>query len=198
MSSSPLQNRIVGSLVVVGLAVIILPEIFSNAGRPQNDEFQVTPLRPVATTNLQSPSFPEDFSVHQEQVDSVVLVPIIDNFERQEVADTVDLSDEVAESVTDNPTAEPNQANHSELNNDAFVIQLGAFSNAEAVERLLGQLRSEGYTAYTRVLRRESGELQLVLVGPDLSEQALTAQIEPLKALTGLDGKVVPYRPANE
>lgn len=191
MSSSPLQNRIVGTLVVVGLAVIILPELFSNAGRPQSDDFQVTPLRPSASAELQSPTFPEDFQAAETYSNSVVAVPIFDEIEDRELAQPL----EVGVEDSNNEWVAEVDANRI---SDAYVIQLGAFGNPETVERLLRQLREAGYSAYSRVLRRSSGELQLVLVGPDLDENKLTTQLEPLQSLTGLEGKVVPYRPADE
>jgi len=185
VASSPLQNRLVGTVIVVALAVIILPDLFGNAGQMQNDEFQVTPLRPSVEPQMQSPSFPNNFSVKGNENTNVIAVPIVeDQIEVREPAEAVELTTATQEPAV--PTGE------------RWVIQLGAFRNVDAVNELLAKLRAEGFQADSRVLRRADGPLHLVLVGPDLNEQALISQLEPLKKLTDLEGKVVPYRPAND
>lgn len=185
MASSPLQNRLVGTVIVVALAVIILPDLFSNAGQLPNDDFQVTPLRPSVEQQMQSPSFPADFSVTGPTSNDVIAVPIIeDQIEVRELAPTVVLGADEAEPIA--------QAG------DRWVIQLGAFRNVGRVNDLITKLRAEGFQADSRVLRRPEGQLHLLLVGPDLNEQALTSQLGRLKELTELEGKVVPYRPAND
>lgn len=185
MASSPLQNRLVGTVIVVALAVIILPDLFGNAGQMQTDDFQVTPLRPSVEPQMQSPSFPNDFSVNGTDNANVIAVPIVDDpLEMRELAEPVELTP--ASQAPTTPSGE------------RWVIQLGAFRNVDAVNELIAKLRAEGFQADSRVLRRADGPLHLVLVGPDLNEQALISQLEPLKKLTELEGKVVPYRPAND
>lgn len=185
MSSSPLQNRLVGTVIIVALAVIILPDLFGNAGQLQNDDFQVTPLRPSVEPHMQSPSFPADFSDSSQDSYDVVAVPIIeDQIEIKELAPPVVLGADTQESALQT--------------GERWIIQLGAFRNVERVNELLEKLRAEGFSADSRVLRRPEGQLHLLLVGPDLNEQALISQLEQLKELTQLEGKVVPYRPAND
>ncbi len=185
MASSPLQNRLVGTVIVVALAVIILPDLFGNAGQLQNDDFQVTPLRPSVEPHMQSPSFPADFSVTNSSNNNAIAVPIIeDQIYMKELPPSINIGTEEQE-----PAIQPG---------DRWVIQLGAFRNVDRVNDLIIKLRAEGFQADSRVLRRPEGQLHLVLVGPDLNEQALISQLEPLKKLTELEGKVVPYRPAND
>ncbi len=134
---------------------------------------------------MQTPSFPDDFSVTDHSEQTVVVVPIVDDqIDMRELAPTVDLG------VTN--TEEKAAAG------ERWVIQLGAFRNVDTVNELLKSLRAEGFSADSRILRRSDGQLHLLLVGPDLNEKALISQLGPLKELTGLEGKVVPYRPANE
>lgn len=196
MASNPLQNRLVGTVIVVALAVIVLPDLFGNAGQVQQDEFQITPLSPVVDSQMKSPNFPADFAVMDTTAGTNVVVPIQDEvgahlhldegFSVPDLAPTLDLGREtVIESTSTKATGE------------RWVIQLGAFRNYATVETLLAQLREAGFSADSRELRRPEGRLHLLLVGPDLSEKKLANQLKPLKELTNLDGKVVPYRPAH-
>lgn len=185
MASSPLQNRVVGTVCVVALAVIILPDLFGNAGQTQQDDFQVTPLSPTIDSQMQSPDFPSDFSTVSANTNNTIVVPIIDAME-DDAAGNEQIENHESGDAPDSAAA-----------SDRWVIQLGAFRNAEAVEQLLNTLRQAGFAADSRVLRRSEGPLHLVLVGPHLNKEVLNSQLSELKELTQLNGKVVPYQPAN-
>ncbi|MCC5854406.1 MAG: SPOR domain-containing protein [Idiomarina sp.] len=190
-----MQNRIVGTLIVLAVAVIVLPDLLSDNRQTRDDEFHVTPLRPHLQHDSQHASFPSDFSVNMGEQRSVVAVPIVeDSLNIREVAPTVDLGNNGS-----NAEATPAAPESRELEGrDAWVIQLGAFRNADTVAALLSELDAAGFSAYSRVMRRGDGELHLLMVGPDLSQTNLETQITPLQELTGLQGRVVPYRPAGE
>ncbi|WP_157980687.1 SPOR domain-containing protein [Aliidiomarina taiwanensis] len=184
MAGSPLQNRVVGTVCVVALAVIILPDLFGNAGQAQRDDFQVTPLSPTIDSHMQSPDFPRDFATTARTQRNSIAVPIIDAEEDSTGSEPSEQQEVFAEDL-DTPSG------------DRWVIQLGAFRNADSVEELLAKLRDAGFAADSRVVRRTDGALHLLFVGPDLNKETLNAQLEELKELTALEGKVVPYQPAN-
>lgn len=194
MASSPLQNRLVGTVIVVALAVIILPDLFGNAGQSQSDDFQITPLSPSIESHMQSPNFPADFSASGHSAETVIAVPITEDGtgDNETMDDQLDIK-ELASPV-DLGSTTPTQVQATA--GERWVIQLGAFRNVDTVNALLEKLRAAGFSADSRILRRPEGQLHLVLVGPDLNEQVLVSQLEPLKKLTELEGKVVPYRPA--
>ncbi|RTE86866.1 MULTISPECIES: SPOR domain-containing protein [Gammaproteobacteria] len=221
MASSTLKNRIVGTLVVVAIAVIFLPDFFSGNSEGSEQEFRSTPARPDVEQRMSSTSFPDEFSVEDQSSRDTVSVPIVeDQIEIRELPASVDLG-EVDSSATEDPA---NQTTNTDIeapeaNNDsnsepsenvtseadevdvqaeaAWVIQLGAFQNQDTVVSLLAELEDAGYNAYSRVYQRDAGPLHLVLVGPDMSKEALEQQLAPLQELTNLEGKVMPYRPAD-
>ncbi|WP_243421494.1 SPOR domain-containing protein, partial [Morganella morganii] len=73
----------------------------------------------------------------------------------------------------------------------AYVVQLGALSNARKVEEIVATLRLSGYQVYT-VPR---GKLTLIMVGPSVSQAELKSSLGELRQLTGLDGRVQSYKP---
>ncbi|WP_284450248.1 SPOR domain-containing protein [Spongiibacter tropicus] len=61
----------------------------------------------------------------------------------------------------------------------AWVIQCGSFGQQANAEKLAKRLRDGGYKAYTETLKRSSGTLYRVLVGPALNrERAESLQAE--------------------
>lgn len=81
----------------------------------------------------------------------------------------------------------------SNLNEFAYVIQLGSFSHKANVEALLKKLKDGGFTAFTQPIKTPSGWLTKVFVGPDLDKDKLQSQLPSLKKLTKLDGKVTQF-----
>ncbi|MDX1269092.1 MAG: SPOR domain-containing protein [Oceanisphaera sp.] len=72
-----------------------------------------------------------------------------------------------------------------------YVVQLGAFRNADNVNELVRKLRASGYRAQTTPAVPRQGELNRVWVGPD-SKARLEQQLSALERLTGLKGSVRP------
>lgn len=193
--SSPLKNRIVGTLIVGAVAIIVLPDLLSGKNYTPDEEFQMTPLRPEVALELRAATFPADFS---EQVASAQGSAIYEGI----VLDESPTSD--AQQGQQNPrsvsaSAQDEQATSSatQVAGDAFVIQLGAFRNAETVADFVRLLQAQGFQAFSRTTRNSSGQtLTLLMVGPDLNQQRLVEMLPQLKELTNLEGRVVAYSPA--
>ncbi|RUO21129.1 SPOR domain-containing protein [Aliidiomarina iranensis] len=182
--ASQLQNRIVGTLIVVALAVIILPDLLSGKNYNPDDDFQVSPLRPETSAEMNAPEFPEDFSERAQREPRVFAED--DGF----------AIPEPQEAGLNNTTAGDTESVSSEVMNEGWVIQLGAFRNAERVSEIVTELRAEGYSAYSRNTRNSNGDLlTLLMVGPDVNAARLEAQLAQLEEISGLSGRVVEYRP---
>lgn len=183
--ASPLQNRIVGTAILVALAVIFLPDLLDGEKREREEALETIPLRPALTVEQSTAAFPE---------------PIADTDETE--ADTPSpTADEEFMSVPEpvSVTLGSTESTSSEqVDGPAWVIRLGAFRNAESVERLVNELQAQGYTAYSRTVRSESGELRALFVGPDFDADRLRRQLGELKALTELEGQLVRYQPIPE
>lgn len=180
--ASALQNRIVGTAIVFALAIIILPDLLSGKNYTPEDDFQVSPLRPVSESTIHYPEFPNDFSERSAPQPRMVI-------DEEEF-----LVHEPQEGQI-NPPVVANNVATAELN-EGWVIQLGAFRNHDRVAELVQQLRSEGYPAYSRNVTNSSGEaLTLLMVGPDVNAAKLQEQLADLREISGLSGRVVEYRP---
>lgn len=73
----------------------------------------------------------------------------------------------------------------------SYIVQLGAFRNADNVNALVRKLRDAGYRAQTTPAVPRQGELNRVWVGPD-AKPRLEQQLAALERLTGLKGRVLP------
>lgn len=74
-------------------------------------------------------------------------------------------------------------------NTDAFVVQLGAFSDPAKARQRQQSLTSNGIKAYTEILKTDKGEMTRVRAGPFATREAAEKTREKLKKL-GLDGVV--------
>lgn len=188
--ASPLQNRLVGTLILVALAVIILPDVLDGEKAETVEEFESIPLQPEQTADLQQPQ-----PITDEVVEQLSQRPVAEgSLESAEpLAATAESATTLDPEAAEDPQLEVPARQPQEFAADAkaFVIQLGAFRNRESVEPLVSQLRQKGFAAYTK----PSGELTKLLVGPDTSQAELEKQLPVLAELTGLEGEIVSYQP---
>ncbi|SDO55090.1 DedD protein [Pseudomonas arsenicoxydans] len=210
------KQRMVGALVLVALAVIFLPMLFSR----QDEQRQVT---------VEAPSAPQAPSVPQVQVDPVVVpepqalpqepVPSDDEIAQQAVpakpiapaapvapaAKPVAPAPAPVPALAAKPSAAPSQPisaapgkpDTTQSRVDAnglsvsWSVQLASLSSRESAESLQKDLRSQGYNAY---IRTADGKNR-VFVGPLIER----AEADRLRDLLGrqknLKGFVVRFQP---
>jgi DedD protein len=212
------KQRMVGALVLVALAVIFLPMLFSR----QDEQRQVT---------VEAPSAPQAPSVPQVQVDPVVVpepqalpqepVPSDDEIAQQAVpakpiapaAPVAPAAKPVAPAPAPVPvpalaakpsaapsqpiSAAPSKPDTTQSRVDAnglsvsWSVQLASLSSRESAESLQKDLRSQGYNAY---IRTADGKNR-VFVGPLIER----AEADRLRDLLGrqknLKGFVVRFQP---
>ncbi|WP_417659649.1 SPOR domain-containing protein [Pseudidiomarina sp.] len=177
--ASKLQNRIVGSVILIALAVIILPELFDGKPQKKQESFETIPLQP-------------DVEVAEVPAQSVPERELPQSLDRIE---TLELDADDAPQIK-KPTAKTNEApSTAEIQQPGWIIQLGVFRNQESVERLVKELRAAGYPAYREVVQTAQGPRNKLLVGPGLVKAELEADLPKLKELTELNGRVMRYEP---
>lgn len=184
--ASPLQNRLVGTIILVALAVIILPDVLDGEKAETVEAFETIPLQPEQNTALKQPQpLPSDVS---EQLQQAALP------QQPEVAKTAEEAQPItlADNEKNQLKAPPREPQEFAADGEAYVVQLGAFSQADSVEALVKQLREQGFAAYSE----PAGNLTKLLVGPDTSAEALKKQLPILQQLTGLKGEVLRYNPS--
>ncbi|WP_282111203.1 SPOR domain-containing protein [Shewanella algicola] len=202
------QNRLVGTIVLVALGVIFLPDLLDGKKTQVVEEFTEIPLRPLAKNTHNS-----NGSEQAEQT-----ADTIEEFQVLTIAEPKDLGSDVVELGDDKPTevvqkVDPKPQATTPVKpkpaavvaqtktpakaaiTAGYTLQLGGFNNAANVSALVTQLRKAGFTAYTLPVKPVDGKLTRVFVGPEVSEAKLKARQEPIFKLTGLKGKIIAYNP---
>ena len=208
------KQRMVGALVLVALAVIFLPMLFSR----QDEQRQVT---------VEAPAAPQAPSVPQVQVEPVVVpeqqalpqepVPSDDDIAQQEEPSTpVVPAAPVATAPAAKPivqppapankpttapsqpiTAAPGKPDTTQSRIDAnglsvsWSVQLASLSSRASAENLQKNLRSQGYNAY---IRTADGKNR-VFVGPLIERAEADRLRDLLNRQQNLKGFVVRFQP---
>lgn len=214
--SSALQNRLVGTIIVVALAVIFLPDLLDGKKAANQNTFVSVPQAPDRKPLVQPKAFPaEDVAAAAsrplEVVDEAPIdeMPIEQSSAEQapvESEQTAELApSEVPDSSTlntESSSAAMDLAAQTDISRDeqmstenaGWVIQLGSFRNQKNVRELLDKLENAGYRAFSRPLETSVGRLNKVFVGPDLRREKLQEALPHLKEVTGLSGKITEFK----
>ncbi|WP_460156225.1 SPOR domain-containing protein [Pseudomonas sp. S2_H10] len=208
------KQRMVGALVLVALAVIFLPMLFSR----QDEQRQVTVEAPAAP---QAPALPpvqvEPVVVPEPQALPQEPVPSDDEIAQQESAVPVApvAPAPAAKPVTPSPapvpalaakpatapaqpiTAAPGKPDTTPSRVDAnglsvsWSVQLASLASRESAEKLQKTLRSQGYNAY---IRTADGKNR-VFVGPLIERAEADRLRDLLNRQQNLKGFVVRFQP---
>lgn len=181
------QNRLVGTIIVVALAVIFLPEVLDGEKQRSQDRFASFPKPPPIRSLSSAAPFPLQ-EVEQAVTRQVEIVdePALDESGSIAISSASPESNNLIERQT-------TQATSSAQLNAGWVVQLGSFRHKKNVRELLDKLEQAGYRTFTRPIETSSGSLTKVFVGPDLKKQNLENALPHLKDLTQLQGKLTPF-----
>lgn len=197
--TSALHNRLVGTVIVVALAVIFLPDFLDRKKETNKDTFVSVPATPAKKPIVDPEPFPvqrtasmtqrplevlDDVIVDDEKTEQKAETGVNSDFENEQ--DTVSDDDLAKQTVIPSPKVEPEDA--------GWVVQLGSFRHQKNVKQLLQKLEDAGYRAFSKPIETRSGPLTKVFVGPDLDKTKLQKAIPHLQEITGLKGKVTTFR----
>ncbi|MFQ3236886.1 MAG: DedD protein [Paraglaciecola sp.] len=200
--TSALQNRLVGTIIIVAIAVIFLPDLLSGKNPSNKELFVELPPRPAVKT-VQRPA---SFSTQTIKEAATRNIEIVNETALDEPA--AKSPTQTARNIEDNVTAKTKQAapdnsleQSTVIENDeqrllagaGWVVQLGTFRHQKNVKELLAKLEKGGYRAFSRPVQTSSGTLTKVFVGPDLQKKRLEKALVHLKGLTDLQGRVTPF-----
>jgi len=200
------KQRMVGALVLVALAVIFLPMLFSRQDEqrqiqvdaPSAPQMPVMPqvqVEPVAVPEpqviAQEPAVVEQPVVQQQApapVAPVVAKPVVVAPKPPVVIPAQSVAQAPAKLDTTQKRVDPNGLPIS------WSVQLVSLSNRASADNLQKTLRNQGYNAYVR----SSGGMNRVFVGPLLER----AEADRLRDLLGkqqnLKGFVVRFQPERD
>nr|WP_222939872.1 SPOR domain-containing protein [Photobacterium sp. BZF1] len=186
----------VGTIILVAIGVIFLPDLFDGKKQHYQEQFASIPLQPETTDEIEYETIPApefaEVDLPPEPVTVVVDEP------QQETA-AVEVTAEAIEAANQPLKVEPQPVTEPKLDNQdsAWVVQLGVFRNFDNANQLVERLRKAGYQAHVFPKQPQQGDLARVVVGPDVSKQKLSGDIKKLEELTGLKGRLVRFNPLN-
>lgn len=199
------KQRIVGTVVLLALALIFLPIVFDGEGSyqpPISSRIPETPIisilpepvqtRPVLLDDIQldsSDSEPTIVSVPPQEPDSnEPTASSADNAPVNNVsASNVEVSDSLASFTREIPSLSNNGLPQG------WSVRLGLFSDAENASKLLNQLLAADYKAYSRDIKIEQGLMTGVFVGPWLERGRVAEYQTKLQEEFSLAGMIVKY-----
>ena len=214
--SNALQNRLVGTVILVAVTVIFLPDYLDGKKQTNTETFVDFPR---SNSNL-SAIAPDPFPAEEVAKATRREIVVIDEQaadallqQTQITQETSDKSDEInsqsnatkevaANSADAEPAAQENSlakqtiaksAPDNANDNAGWVVQLGSFGNQKNVNDLLRKLEKAGYRSFSRKVQTSAGRLTKVFVGPELDKQKLELALPHLKETTGLTGKVTTF-----
>ncbi|MEP2652785.1 MAG: SPOR domain-containing protein [Paraglaciecola sp.] len=218
--TSALQNRLVGTIIVVAIAVIFLPDLLGGKKQVTQNTFVDLPPKP----EVRKVEVPSDIQVDKIKAIATRQVEVISeqavdeplaDIEQSKAADMT--SNQLQDSSTvviktknepvatalaiektielgslEKDTIVDDSAKSSEIS-AGWVVQLGSFRHKKNVNDLLNLLEKAGYRAFSRPVNTSSGVLTKVFVGPDLQKSKLEESLSHLKEVTKLQGRVTPF-----
>ena len=149
-----LKQRLVGALVLTGLAVIFLPSLFKRDDViAVDDSSRIPPSPDVKPIVIPEPTRPENIAPAP---------PPEQAFQPEE--ETPPPSPVVTE------TAEPPDLDSTGIA-EAWTVQVASFAEPERAKKLKDELLATDYKSYLRVLKTDKGEVTRVFIGPHIDRQ---------------------------
>ncbi|GBL05476.1 SPOR domain-containing protein [Glaciecola sp. KUL10] len=222
--SSALQNRLVGTIIIVALVVIFLPDLLDGEKQSNNATFVDVPVNNLEIEVEAPDEFPAEAVINatrrpveiidesdvtdselsqsslSNEIDSTI--PDSQAEEQTVVKETLESAVDIAQATqatgtTDDSLAKQTVTTPQSIRDDAgWVVQLGSFRHQKNVNELLDKLDAAGYRAFSRRVDTSAGRLTKVFVGPELTRETLDNALPHLNEATGLKGKVTSFAEA--
>ncbi|RPB38933.1 cell division protein DedD [Vibrio diabolicus] len=195
--ASKFQSRLVGTIILVAVGVIVLPDVLDGKKLHYKEEFASIPIKPELDSDVENFEILEpvedDTALPDSPVEAVVQEQEGAQVAASEPDPTPTPKPEVIKQpeqveVATRPVQEKNQYEDS-----AWIIQLMALKNHENAVALVADLQKRGYQAHTK----KENEFTRVIVGPDVSKSKLERQVKELQKITGSKGQLLKFKPLN-
>ena len=189
--ASKFQSRLVGTIILVAIGVIVLPDVLDGKKLHYKEEFASIPIKPELDSNVEVfevlDPVEDQIALPDSPVEQVVESGRTDNSNTQTASSSNDKeADKVA--VVVKPVPEKN-----EYQDSAWIIQLMALKNADNAKNVVEDLQKRGYQAHTK----QEKTFTRVIIGPDVSKSKLERQIKELEKITGSKGQLLKFKPLN-
>lgn len=206
--STPIQNRLVGTIIVAAAAIIFLPDIFDGEKKAYQALFEPIPSAPQTDKVDVKIDFPEEKFIDLTTSKPLSEENAVDEQLTTNVQPVAKTPEQIPDTKTVNvATAKPKvklapitpkkivPVPKTVDKSVAYVIQLGSFKHKKNVEQLKTKLKARGYTVFTKPIKTAAGNLTKVFVGPQVNKKSLQKMLPELKKITGVQGRVAIYQP---
>jgi DedD protein len=197
--------RLIGAITIGLLAIVFLPMIFDS--EPARNKLKIKPGSQEISIQIPPkeglPPLPAPEPIPNAAVASIVLpvaapaalkapakVEITTDEKRDEKKDEKK-PDPVTQVAKVAPTLAPALVAKAIELSQGFVVQIGAFKDAENAKQIIAQAKVAKLPVYTDSIAISGGTVTRVRVGPFATKQKADSALAQLK-LTGSDGKIVP------
>lgn len=195
--ASKFQSRLVGTIILVAVGVIVLPDVLDGKKLHYKEEFASIPIKPELDSDVENFEILEpvedDIALPDSPVEAVVQESeepqvVVSKPQPEPVAQQEETKQPEQVEVAARPVVEKNQYEDS-----AWIIQLMALKNHDNAVALVADLQKRGYQAHTK----QENEFTRVIVGPDVSKSKLERQVQELQKITGSKGQLLKFKPLN-
>jgi DedD protein len=204
--NSALQNRLVGTVIIVALAVIFLPDLLDGKKQTKQD-IQVSIPKVPEVLSMQQPSEVDIEALNQQAqiTASIELETAVDDEPSTELESSQPtMNIPTANNPSSKLNMQPKNQNASLANQTqiliadpqdsaGWVVQLGSFRHQKNVRELMNVLEKAGYRTFSRPVQTPSGELTKVFVGPEIEQEKLKMALPHLNEITKLKGRLTPF-----
>jgi len=168
------RRRFVGAIALVLVVVVFLPMMLDNEPKPISQDIAINIPPPPADEEEGGSGASESLRFRPIGSPSDDGEPV--------KPDSPERPSAPPEPVAKSKPARPSTETKSASANSGFVVQLGAFSNAENASKLAAKVRDNRFDAYTEVVSTTGGKRTRVRVGPYPTRTAAEDARERLKA----------------
>ena len=182
------RRRVVGSIVLVIMAIIFLPMILERVPEQERKEVEII----IRSENLLDKS--SEIISQNKGIEDTVPVSIEPNTGSNTSKEVIIESEQLTEKEKAG-SKEDSEKSHKDkkliITVEKFVVQLGALSDATKAKNQQQSLKSNGIKkAYTEMIKDENTEVTRVRVGPFSTRAAAEKEQKKLKEL-GVNGVVI-------
>jgi len=204
--NSALQNRLVGTVIIVALAVIFLPDLLDGKKQTKQD-IQVSIPKVPEVLSMQQPSEVDMEALNQQAqiTASIELEIAVDDEPSTELESSrPTMNIPTSNNASSELNMQPQNPNASlayqtqiliadPQDSAGWVVQLGSFRHQKNVRELINVLEKAGYRTFSRPVQTPSGELTKVFVGPEIEQEKLKMALPHLNEITKLKGRLTPF-----
>lgn len=175
--SESLKSRLIGTIILVTIMVIFLPDLLDGPPQSVREAFPDVKQAPDFEVSVESKSAFED--IPKKEIEALAQI----EFKRPQKIKSVTVSDVKVKPQKDFPTK------------FSWTLQVGTFKSKQNVEQLMAKLRLNGFDVYTIPKQPVEGELTKVFVGPSLSRKAIVKLESKVSELIKTQGVILKYNP---